>query len=281
MSTRQPRRRRGGRAALTILGVLAAAGLGAGAAVVDLTPDAGEPDAVARSTVAPTSASTGAATATASSRASAPAPAATVPSTSAARPTSTSASPTVLPASPRRSQSRASSSAPRRRTLSAPPPVRVRGFDADRPVVARGRYGALRIGMTYEQALATGWIDRSSRRPQRPSKLGPCPDLYRDVHGGVVVQLSRTEGLRGFEFEPRTRTPEGLRSGYSWAAANRLYAAQGGFVIPASGAYAWVEDPRQRADVYVSVRSRTGAPSIDGDAVIDRVMVLARGGCPL
>lgn len=218
--------RTAGFVAAGLLAVLAATAVGAG-----LGKAVGGDDDSAAAGAAPTTASS-------------PDPTPT-PSTSSPSPTSTttptSPSPTASPTPARTSSG----------TAAGQRPVAVAGFDARHPLVAHGRYGPLRLGMSYDAAMRTGWIDRSTWRPGKPQYSESCPDLYEDVHGLVTVQLSRTAGVAGFGLRAGAKTGQGLGIGTRWSTVERVLTPHGKIIIPADGPYLTGTDPDGKGDLMM------------------------------
>lgn len=171
-----------------------------------------------------------------------------IPTPSPSSPSPTSTAPGTPPsptASPTPSRTSSAAAASQR-------PVSVAGFDPRHPVVANGRYGPLRIGMSYVAAMRTGWIDRSTWRPGTPQYSQSCPDLYEDVHGRVTVQLSRSAGVMGFGLHAGARTGQGLGIGSRWSTVTRVLTPHGRIIIPADSPYLRGQDPDGKGELMMT-----------------------------
>ncbi|CAL9560011.1 hypothetical protein SUDANB95_04574 [Actinosynnema sp. ALI-1.44] len=137
-----------------------------------------------------------------------------------AAPTTTSTT-TTTTASPTAPSSVAPTVAPPATPTVEPAPEPATGKVADpAALLDHGGFGAIRLGMTDAELLATGRVVREGEDQE-----GAYCAFYRmkDFHGGVFVQRHGDRGVVSIIVEGDVRTPEGIRTGSTIEQARAAY----------------------------------------------------------
>jgi hypothetical protein len=122
------------------------------------------------------------------------------------------------------------------RATTTTPPRTTAGLPVSSTVLGPDGYSKIKLGMTYDQAVATGMLASKGDPPGDAGCVGPL-----STNNKVMVAISKASGVVGiFAQTTDVSTPDGIRLGSTLAQVNAAYPkatqdAKGDWIVPTTG----------------------------------------------